>query len=334
LSKTEQLSSKIDSLSKIIINQNNDIIKVHDELENYKNDVKNKIDFQNQTLTLSTNSVSTSLTSLDNYLNLWGIIFAIFGVLIGAYIVWAQNKMSNILTKANTVLSQQREIQKEVNETQNLIEKDLSGLYKKLQDKEVKHMIQRLINNSEDLCNLFSPLTSKNIPEKYFEDLKKVALKCYKNDYPNRFGEIENISTLLFQHFPDSSYYDDDLGESLRKKSLVILNNSFPNEVINSTGKIVSFAANRNIQSHSETLKTYFEYLQKSDHNSNVNIYSKAYQSCLNKKNKFTLFKVMLDSKVATNFLKYYGDLLVSEFDKDENTESEKAILKTIKEKK
>lgn len=324
------LNETIDSLKKTVEQQESQFKQYFVELNKYKSETNQKIASQNQNLTLSTNSVSTSLSSMDNYLSLWGIIFTIFGVLIGAYIVWAQNRMSNILKDANNVLVQQKVIQKEVNNTQHLIENDLEGLYQKLERQEVNQMVKRLIINSEDLCNLFSPLASKNISAEHFSDLKTVALKCYEKGYPNRFEEISNISTLLFQHFPEKTFFDTELKQHIFPRLPHIINNHFPNEIESCTEKIIDFAVNRRINDFEEILVLYFNAIQDTDHAYNSKIYKIAYDHCLTKENRFLLFKPIEESGKAENFIAYWQQNML-EYEKDKNSIEQEAILNKIK---
>lgn len=198
------------------------------------NAVKHIVDVSNSTIANEISAVNTLLVTFT-------IVFGIVGIAWGIYITWLQRKVSkmsdNIEKKEQTIVT----LAKTIEETDQKIQSDISGLYAKLRKEETFTLLKRLEMEPQDISNVLGLLLARPLENDGFPILKNAFLKLI------RIGEsATNISffdktyrkpflLLFFQHYLYFSIKDDDLREIIVADFGYCMACAFKSDIIKST---------------------------------------------------------------------------------------------------
>ena len=233
----------------ILLNSNLpvDTLKYLQNLNEDINAVRRIVDVSNSTIANEISAVNTMLVAFT-------IVFGIVGVFLGFYISWLQKKVSkmsdNIEKKEQTIIS----LAKAVEETDNKIQSDISGLYAKLREEETIALLKRLEEEPLDISNLSKLLLARPIGIEGYPILKSAYLNLRTiNKEQNANGmdytEYESPYLLLFfQHYMYQALMDDDIREELRKEFYNGCQCAFKSDIIRSTKDICRVLSKSNVQ--------------------------------------------------------------------------------------
>ena len=228
------------------------------------NAVKHIVDVSNSTIANEISAVNTLLVTFT-------IVFGIVGIAWGIYITWLQRKVSkmsdNIEKKEQKIIA----LAKTIEETDQKIQSDISGLYAKLRKEETKTLLYRLVEEPLDITNLSDLLLARSLDDEGFPILKTAFMKLLDNEPDTEedsfimLSEKEQYSLLFFQHFLYKSILDDDLRPEIEKNYIHCMNCAFKRDIIASTNEFCKTLSVIKTSSDKVTLlTTYLKALNES----------------------------------------------------------------------
>ena len=203
--------------------------------------INDNIDAVRRIVDVSNSTIANEISAVNTMLVAFTIVFGIVGVLLGIYISWLQRKVSkmsdNIEEKEQKIIL----LAKTVEDTDNKIQSDISGLYAKLRKEETLTLLRRLEEEPEDITNLADlllarPLDDNGFPilKKAFEKLMAIHLEVGKDVLVDSSLETRYV-LLFFQHYLFQSILDDKLRSEVVKDLDSCMNCAFKHDIIKST---------------------------------------------------------------------------------------------------
>jgi hypothetical protein len=203
--------------------------------------INDNIDAVRRIVDVSNSTIANEISAVNTMLVAFTIVFGIVGVLLGIYISWLQRKVSkmsdNIEEKEQKIIL----LAKTVEDTDNKIQSDISGLYAKLRKEETLTLLRRLEEEPEDITNLADlllarPLDDDGFPilKKAFEKLMAIHLEVGKDVLVDSSLETRYV-LLFFQHYLFQSILDDKLRSEVVKDLDSCMNCAFKHDIIKST---------------------------------------------------------------------------------------------------
>ena len=203
--------------------------------------INDNIDAVRRIVDVSNSTIANEISAVNTMLVAFTIVFGIVGVLLGIYISWLQRKVSkmsdNIEEKEQKIIL----LAKTVEDTDNKIQSDISGLYAKLRKEETLTLLRRLEEEPEDITNLADlllarPLDDDGFPilKKAFEKLMAIHLEVGKDVLVDSSLETRYV-LLFFQHYLFQSILDDKLRSEVVKDLDSCMNCAFKHDIITST---------------------------------------------------------------------------------------------------
>ena len=207
----------------------------------YLQNINDNIDAFRRIVDVSNSTIANEISAVNTMLVAFTIVFGIVGVLLGIYISWLQRKVSkmsdNIEEKEQKIIL----LAKTVEDTDNKIQSDISGLYAKLRKEETLTLLHRLEEEPEDITNLADLLLARPLDDNGFPIFKRAFVKLMainsgvaKDEFTDSSREIQYI-LLLFQHFLFQSILDDKLRPEIVKNLDSCMNCAFKHDIIKST---------------------------------------------------------------------------------------------------
>ena len=207
----------------------------------YLQNINDNIDAVRRIVDVSNSTIANEISAVNTMLVAFTIVFGIVGVLLGIYISWLQRKVSkmsdNIEEKEQKIIL----LAKTVEDTDNKIQSDISGLYAKLRKEETLTLLHRLEEEPEDISNLADlllacPLDDNGFPilKKAFEKLMAIHLEVGKDVLVDSSLETRYV-LLFFQHYLFQSILDDKLRTEVVKDLDSCMNCAFKHDIIKST---------------------------------------------------------------------------------------------------
>jgi hypothetical protein len=203
--------------------------------------INDNIDAVRRIVDVSNSTIANEISAVNTMLVAFTIVFGIVGVLLGIYISWLQRKVSkmsdNIEEKEQKIIL----LAKTVEDTDNKIQSDISGLYAKLRKEETLTLLRRLEEEPEDITNLADlllarPLDDNGFPilKRAFEKLMAIHSEVDKDVFVNPDRETQYV-LLFFQHYLFQSILDDKLRSEVVKDLDSCMNCAFKHDIIKST---------------------------------------------------------------------------------------------------
>ena len=207
----------------------------------YLQNINDNIDAVRRIVDVSNSTIANEISAVNTMLVAFTIVFGIVGVLLGIYISWLQRKVSkmsdNIEEKEQKIIL----LAKTVEDTDNKIQSDISGLYTKLRKEETLTLLHRLEEEPEDITNLADlllarPLDDNGFPilKRAFEKLMAIHSEVDKDVFVNPDRETQYV-LLFFQHYLFQSILDDKLRTEVVKDLDSCMNCAFKHDIIKST---------------------------------------------------------------------------------------------------
>ena len=192
-----------------LFNDNSKNIKIlNNKFENLNNNYEYQLKIHDQTL----NSISSQIDATSFNLSIFAILFGILAIGLGIYVTWVERKIIKIREETKSLLEETKNTKNEVVIINDLIQKDLYGLFIKIKREETLHILKRLQNIPKDICNFSNVLLSRELKKEDYELLRNAFIKlksegdAYEEDELTKCGD--SYILLFFQHFLDLATKD------------------------------------------------------------------------------------------------------------------------------
>ena len=287
---------------------------------NYLQNLDENIDAVRRIVDVSNSMIANEISAVNTMLVAFTIVFGIVGVFLGFYISWLQRKVTkmsdNIEKKEQTIMS----LAKAVEETDNMIQSDISGLYAKLRKEETMALLYRLEEEPEDISNLVKLLLARSLDIEGFPILKRAFIQSMtiddeanKDDYSTP-SMREQYILLFFQHFLYQSILDDELRPEVVMEFEGNVKCAFKSDIIRSTKDLCKALSNHSVAFDKiSLLKSYLMALNQSKYsdlkelrtifqdNLDKGILVEAIDRCTSDKVYISLFGIVAPSDIQTS---------------------------------
>lgn len=232
------------------------VASMHDQIENINTQINDLHNF----ISHSNDIIANEIAAGDRFLTYVGIILGVLGILLGFYITWCYQRVSKIKLsiekKERDVISLSNKVQ-QINEQ---IQNDISGLYEKLRREESKSLLNRLVQVPEDIDNVVGLLLARELLPEDFQLVKKAFDKLPKDNDDNE----KKYLLLFFQHFAGQSIKDNDLRNRFIADFTLLISVAFRNDIEKSTKDIVQSLVEMKDEVKFEVLTPYYQALKES----------------------------------------------------------------------
>ena len=300
-----------------------DIIELEKHIQQVKEEIDKKFDYQMRCNDIAMNSVNTSISGATHALAIFAIIVTFGGIILGVYISVQVKNVTNIAKQCKSVL----EIRDEVMALDENIKNNMSKLYSSLKEEETIALVERLCEVPEDVNNLFQILASRPLSAELFPQMKK-AFQSLSGDLPGHEGK-DQYYILFFQHFAGLAIIDEDLQGEIENRLLELIQSCFRNDIIKASEDFIKVVA-KDILGFSGKIKKYFIALQQSHFAEFTKLHDCIYNTLLTKENRFNLYFILQSDAMLKGLAIIYGQHLLSNYKDVKNTEAESEVLTEI----
>lgn len=248
-----------------------------DLLQAKLDDLQGKTEFLTNVVETANDGVSNQLSAANNLLALVAVIMAVAGIWLGIYIAKKKhqidimasivdNKKKVVVELAKVVDEKKDDVDAIAIKTEELDKKihgDLTGLYKDLRKEETNALLDRLILEPFDICNVSDLLLAREIENSGYYKLKEAFLKLLKEQK----GELpENIDktyrlryvVLFFQHFCYEALIDEEVAPSIIEYLDAGCQTAFKRDIIKSTTELCKAVSSENAKFNKEDVLVEF----------------------------------------------------------------------------
>lgn len=318
-------------IQQIKINENNSE-KNNRDLKELINKFKTQENINEKTI----NGITTQLNAASYNLTMFGILFAIAAILLGIYITRIENKVVRIKEESESLLKQTEASKEEVIEINNLIQKDIYGLYLRIRREETIHLLKRLLEVPEDVTNLIEQIVSRDLEAEDFPLLKEAYMKI--KDLPEEpepplslsIPKKELYNLIFFQHFCDLAILDKEIKDDLLDFFPKGINSSFKNDIIKSTQDFMKAIVYLGFQSLYKEINIFFKAISSSKYKDFDDVYEIIFNALKNRNDQFLFFNLISDEKDSQVGVINFGKLLIHNYSSSEKTPNEKEIFKKL----
>lgn len=327
------LFSQEHSDSLLIIGNQEKIENLSKQFEELHKKYEFQTEFNEQTL----NSISNQIGATSYNLSIFAILFGVLAIGLGVYVTWVERKIIRIREENESLLKQTVETKNEVVAINELIQKDIYGLFIKIKQEETNHILKRLIKIPEDISNLTNELLSRELRQEDFPLLKKAYLRLKpKKEKEKGFIKVamdyhESYLLLFFQHFLDLSLKDEQINKDLIEFYPHAIQCAFENDIIKSTEDFTKALIDLGYQSKTKEINGFLTGISKSDFKNLSNIYQIIFNGLKNRNDQFKFYELLSNEKDLRISKKNYGNLLIDTYQNSNLTPSEMQAIEEIK---
>jgi hypothetical protein len=327
--KYDELKSGI-----IELRENYEII---DSLENEISLLSRKFEEQAKINEQSFNSISNQLSAASYSITIFGILFAIVAVIIGIYVTYVEKKIVRIREENKELLSKSKIVKNEVVATNELIQKDINGLFLRIKREETLYILNRLLKVPRDIANVSSELLSRELERDDFRILKKAYLSLdellplERGFFTSGLEYKDSYILIFYQHFFDLAIKDESIGPDLISFYPHAMICSFENDIVNSTKDFIKAIVDLGYQTRLKEISSFFNGLSNSSFCDFEELYMILFDGLKSRDDTFKFFNLIPDSEECRVGKKNFGQILVKEFEDKEPTESEKIVFEMTK---
>lgn len=326
-------SQKSNDSLKVIENEKE--IKI---LKNSINEIREKYDYQVRINEQTLNSISNQISATSYNLSIFAFLFGLLAIGLGVYVTWVERKIIKLRDENESLLKQTKQTKNEVVAINELIQKDIFGLFIKIKREETTYILNRLVNIPEDISNLSQELLSRELEQEDYNQLKKAYLKLKSKPPKNKnqgflSGSVDYKTSyllLFFQHFLDLSLKDDEINSDLVGCYSHAIRCSFENDIVKSTEDFAKSLIDLGYQSKEKEINSFFKGIGQSKFKNLTKIYEIIYNSLKTRDDRFKFYSLLENDKQLKVPKVNFGNLLISEYGKTELTESEKDIIEEV----
>ncbi|MBU3012298.1 hypothetical protein KO506_12855 [Polaribacter vadi] len=297
-------------------------------IQEFNKKIKNleeKFEYQVKNNEQTLNSISNQIGATSFNLSIFAFLFGILAIGLGVYITWVERKIIKIRGENESLLKKTIQTKNEVVAINELIQKDIYGLFIKIKREETEHILKRLVYVPKDVNNFVTQLVSRELIESDFELIKKAYLKL--GDQANF---KENYQIIIFQHFLDLALKDDEISKTITESYPICISCSFENDILKSTENFMKAIIDLGFQKKVLEINSFFKGLSSSQHKNYNKIYEIIFNSLNNRDNQFK-FYLLIDKNENKKIAKLkYGKLLIDKYSKNELSISELNIIDDV----
>lgn len=279
------------------------------------------------------NNISAQLEAASYNITIFSFLFAIAAIILGIYVTKIENKVVRIKEETDKLLVETKKNKEEVVSINNLIQKDINGLYLKIKREETCYMLNRLVLVPKDIANLSYQLFSREVEKGDFEVLKKAYIKLMQLPEEQResYGLGASFESdylmIFFQHFLDLSVKDEIIGKDMIRFYSQGINCSFENDIVKSTTDFMSALVETGYKTKENEINCYMKGLSGSIYKNTEDVYKIFFDKLQNRNNQFGFFMLIEDSIECRIGKSNYGKLLISSYSNTELNDEEKAAI-------
>lgn len=306
-----------------------------DSLRSELQKVNSKHEYQLKINEQTLNSISNQISATSFNLTVFGIIFGIAALLLGIYVTYIERKIVSIREETQGLLKSTIETKNEVESINQLIQKDINGLFLKIKREETVYILNRLVKIPKDIGNFMNELLSRELEREDFNFLKKAYEMLPNEDEQGikiSLNAKEQYQLLFFQHFLDLAIKDDLIGSDLVSFYPQAISCAFENDMIKSTEDFSKAIIDKGFQNSEEEINGFIIGLSQSKFSSMNQLYEIIFNSLRNREDRFKFFNLISSNKTSRIGKLKFGSLLISNYTDENNTESEKIVFERIKE--
>jgi len=334
LAKTNQ-----DSINNLVNQNSVELSKMqskHDEIEKKIIDLRDKHDYQVKQNDQTLSSISSQIGAASYNLTIFGILFTVAALGVGVYITFIERKILAIREENKALLKESITAKDEVVLINDLIHKDIYGLFLKIKREETVHILKRLINIPEDISNLSNELLSRELEETDFSLLKKAYLNL-RQDELLKPGHIriemshkDKYLLLFFQHFTHQSIIDEDIKIDFINFIPRGIDCSFEIDIIKSTKEFIQAVIKLGFLTNIKGINNYFEKLSDSKHKNLEKLYETIFNTLETRDRRFDFYNI-LDNQKSETSQSNFGKLLIKEYETEILTNFEIKLIDKAK---
>jgi len=296
------------------------------ELKQANTDYAFQLKINEQTL----NSISHQIGATSLNITIFGILFAIVALGLGVYITFIERKTFVIREETRGLLQQTVQTKEDVVKINELIQKDIYGLFLKIKREETVHVLNRLLKVPEDISNLATVLLSRELEKEDFYILKKAFLdvrpenKLEPGHIRLRMKYKDSYRLLFFQHFLDLSIADDNIGPELIEFYPKAIACAFQNDIIKSTEDFIKAIVDKGFQHCKREISSFIKGLSQSDYKDFDKVYEIIFNGLKDRYDRFKFLGLIDDIKETRIGKAKFGQLLKANYYDQNPTVSEK----------
>ena len=321
--------NKIDS---ILIQQHQ--LKI-EELNGTFHELEKKYDYQIKVNDQTLNSISNQISATSFNLSIFALLFGLLAIGLGVYVTWVERKIIRIKVENESLLKETIKIKEEVVAINELIQKDIYGLFLKIKREETIHILNRLVKIPEDIANFDEQLMSRELNEEDFTLVKKAYLKLNPKTRETKYGPgisyKESYQLIFFQHFLYQSVKDEEIGSELISNYSNAIECAFENDVIKSTEDFMKAIIDLGFQKRNKEINSFVKGLSLSQHKDFSKVYEIIFYSLNKRDNQFKFYSLIENHKDNRIGKVNFGKLLIDEYSQTDSSDSEKIIIEDIK---
>lgn len=293
--------------------------------------IKDKIELQQKINEQSYNNISNQISAASYNLTLFGILFAIAAIGVGAYVTHIERKIIKIREDNQVLLLKSQKIKEDVELVNELIQKDIYKLFLKMKREESVHILDRLVQVPRDISNVCQLLLSRELYQEDFAKVKQAYLNLPKLD---RDDYKHSYLVLFFQHFFGQSLKDEYLREHISAFIPIGINSAFENDIVKSMEDLALVIIEKGAKEFKAEINSFFEGLSRSEFKNLSIVYSTLFDSLKSRKNQFEVFDVIESESNRLLAKIEFGNLLLTQYLNQNLTESEKLSFNKLEEDK
>jgi len=308
-------------------------IEIEELNENF-NELQYKYDYQIKINEQTLNSISNQIGATSFNLSIFAFLFGILAIGLGVYVTWVERKIIRIKEENESLLKETKKTKDEVVAINELIQKDIFGLFLKIKREETIHILNRLVKIPEDIANFTEQLISRELKEEDYTLVKKAYLKLKpkqkEDDYSFGLSYKESYSLLFFQHFLDQAVKDEEIGPELITYYSHGIGCAFENDIIKSTEDFMKSIMDLGFQKRDKEINSFMKGLSSSQHKDFTRIYEIIFNSLNNRDNQFKFYSLIENGKDNRLGKVNFGKLLIKKYSETKFSDSEKTVLEDI----
>ena len=238
-----------------------EVDSVYNETTRFKIElIEAKMSCLNDLVNSSNDIIANEIAASDRYWSIASVILGILCLILGIYITWCSRKVEKLKLSVEQKEQDVIRLKDIIDDTNQRIQHDLSGLYQKLRTEETNTLLRRLIKVPEDVSNVQNLLLSRDLPSDAFPMLKE-AFKSIKKEDESYYNDY---LLLFFQHFAGQSLLDDKIRTCITNALDFIVGCAFKNDIIKSTNDIVGALAEMPYEDGKVFVVAYYRALRNS----------------------------------------------------------------------
>lgn len=313
----------------LIFKNNYEIEELQGEIEWLKQRYEERANQHQNTL----DQISLQLNSASLYLTVFGVVFALIGVALGAFVSNIERRTDRMRGQVQNLLRETEQVRDEVVSINTKIQSDVKGLFQKLHREETLHLLHRLVMVPEDITNLNPLLFSRSLKDQDYETLKTAYINLttephFEPNTPITGLGAENLYLLMFfQHFHEVAFKDNEVRPKLAEFYFLGVKSSFKNDMLEATQGFVTAIVDRGIVKNRYEINRFLEAVSLSQYSGFKPLYEVLFQGLYEKKLRFRFFSIINEEDTCRTAKSIFGRLLLEEYTSTELEKSEELAL-------